>query len=300
MRARLHVRSAQAAPFEVSIGNTASIGRAPESTVCLSLDPFVSRQHALIRAQADGRYHLTDLGSRNGTFVAEQRVLFPIPLEPGSVIRIADTEITFLVDELAAAAEDRTIFTPGIAPASTAATPAALLVCDIRGFSQRAERLAVDDLAPFLGAWFREIGDAVERSGGTVDKFIGDAMLAYWGERRGGSACELALGVTGQLLALAAARRWPGGGSLEIVVALHHGKATLSNVGLRGERDATIVGDAVNVAFRLEAVAKAAGHRVVLSEDFRAGLAEPPAMQDLGERELKGRTRPMRLFALAG
>ena len=109
-------------------------------------------------------------------------------------------------------------------------------------------------------------------------------------------ACSAAF----QLLALAAARRWPGGGSLEIVVALHHGKATLSNVGLRGERDATIVGDAVNVAFRLEAVAKAAGHRVVLSEDFRAGLAEPPAMQDLGERELKGRTRPMRLFALAG
>jgi adenylate cyclase len=299
MRARLHVRSAQAPPFKVVIGNTASIGRAPESTVCLSLDPFVSRQHALIRAQADGRYHLTDLGSRNGTFVAEERVLFPVALEPGSVIRIADTEITFLIDELAAAPEDRTIFTPGVTPA-TAATPAALLVCDIRGFSQRAERLAVDDLAPLLGAWFREIGDAVERSGGTVDKFIGEAMLAYWGSGQGRSACEQALGVTRQLLALAAARRWPGGGAFEIVIALHYGKATLSNVGLRGERDATIVGDAVNVAFRLEAVAKTVGQSVVFSEDFRAALAFPPGLQDLGERVLKGRAQPMRLFSLAG
>jgi adenylate cyclase len=173
-------------------------------------------------------------------------------------------------------------------------------VCDIRGFSQRAERLAVEDLAPLLGAWFREIGGAVERSGGTVDKFIGDAMLAYWGSGQGRSACELALGVTRQLLALAAARRWPDGGAFEIVIGLHYGKATLRNVGLRGERDATIVGDAVNVAFRLEELAKAAVQRVVLSEDFRTALADPPAMQDLGERALKGRAQPMRLFGLAG
>ena len=108
-----------------------------------------------------------------------------------------------------------------------------------------------------LGAWFRETGNIVTQSGGTIDKFIGDAILAYWGGGGGaGDDCRAAFAVGRAMLELAAARTWPNGAPFHIAVALHYGKVTCSNVGVAAERDATIIGDAVNTVFRLEAVSK--------------------------------------------
>ena len=63
---------------------------------------------------------------------------------------------------------------------SASIRPVALLVCDIRGFSTMAEKISSSRLAQHLGIWFREAGNLVRKNGGTIDKFIGDAVLAYW------------------------------------------------------------------------------------------------------------------------
>jgi Fe-S-cluster-containing dehydrogenase component/pSer/pThr/pTyr-binding forkhead associated (FHA) protein/CRP-like cAMP-binding protein len=95
MPAKLRITSASAEAFELTIGNTATIGRAKDNTVCLSTSPNASRQHAFIRCNDDYQYQLIDLGSRNGTFLNDRRVVAPVTLENGASIRIADHVIVF-------------------------------------------------------------------------------------------------------------------------------------------------------------------------------------------------------------
>src|SRR3954451_15312311 len=95
MSARLCVRPTTGEPFELTIGNTATIGRTADNTVCLSGSPLVSRQHALIRCHDGYQYQIIDLGSRNGTLVNGQRVVMPMTLSPGARVEVAKNEILF-------------------------------------------------------------------------------------------------------------------------------------------------------------------------------------------------------------
>lgn len=297
MSAKLLVQPAHGDPFEVPIGNTATIGRTRENTVSLLASPRVSRQHALIRCYNGYQYQLIDLGSRNGTFVNGQRVVMPVTLENNARIGIADHEIVFalesselsddsLADTLAGTlAGRRRPETGGVA----------LLVCDIRGFSTISEKVPAEELAPLLGHWFREVGNLIHQSSGTVDKFIGDGVLAYWRGREKNGDVQMAYEVAQQLLALAAKQKWPVA-PMVIAVALHYGKVTFSNIGVDAQRDATIIGDAVNTVFRLEALMKELGERLVLSEEFVGGLTNRERFTDLGEKALKGKQQLVRLF----
>src|ERR1043165_6894011 len=95
MSASLCVRPVTGEPFDLTIGNTATIGRTSDNTICLSGSPLVSRQHALVRCHDGYQYQIIDLGSRNGTFVDDQRVVVPITLTDGARVRIADNVMTF-------------------------------------------------------------------------------------------------------------------------------------------------------------------------------------------------------------
>jgi adenylate cyclase len=132
--------------------------------------------------------------------------------------------------------------------------------------------------------------------GGTVDKFIGDALLAYWGSTSNAKLnCGAAFAAAKQMLELAAARTWPDGAAFRVALALHHGVVHCSR-GVSAARDATIIGDAVNTVFRLEATAKALNQQVVLSGDFVEQLPGVAKFQDFGERELKGKSQLVRVF----
>ena len=304
MGATLQVQPASAPAFEVPIGNTATIGRTRENTVCLHFSPQVSRQHAVIRCHNGWQFQLIDLGSRNGTYVNDRRVIMPMTLENAARIRIADNVIVFSED--AAAGEpgsehNEATMVGSMAGSIPEARPVALLVCDVRGFSTMSEKVASGDLAQFIGAWFREAGNLVHASAGTIDKFIGDAMLAYWGaEQQGPTDCGAALATAQQLQALAGARRWPSGEPFRIAIALHYGRVTCSNVGLAAARDATIIGDAVNTVFRLESLSKELNQQTILSHPFAEHLPTGTALQDFGERELKGKKQRVRVHGFAG
>jgi adenylate cyclase len=303
MGAKLTVQPAQSDSFDVSIGNTATIGRTRENTVCLSFSPLVSRQHAIIRCHNGWQYQLIDLGSRNGTYVNEQRVVMPITLTDGARIRIADNILVFTEHEDESSGEHNamtlvgTITEPGAAVQSR---PVALLVCDIRGFSSMSEKIPSADMAQMLGAWFRETGNLVAQSGGTIDKFIGDAMLAYWGAAgRSAADCGTAFAAAKMMMSLADARKWQNDAPFRIAIALHFGKVTCSNVGVAAERDATIIGDAVNTVFRLEAVSKELNQRVVMSGDFAEQMPElMRKFTDFGDRTLKGKSQTVRVYGL--
>ncbi len=299
MGAKLFVQPAEAEPFEVPIGNTATIGRTRENTVCLNSSPLVSRQHAVVRCYNGYQYQIIDLGSRNGTFVNDQRVIVPITLLDGARIRIADNILTFSEEIIDTTQQHLQLTVAGtVANQVIESRAVALLVCDIRGFSAMSERNPPGDVAQILGAWFRETGNIVSRAGGTIDKFIGDAMLAYWGAAHDAPIdCAGALESARRMLALAAARAWPTGESFHVALALHYGQVTCSNVGVAADRDATIIGDAVNTVFRLEAVAKELNQSMVFSSDFAEHIQElTGTLQDFGERTLKGKTNTVRVY----
>ena len=298
MGAKLIIQPAAAESFEVPIGNTATIGRTRENTVCLNFSPLVSRQHAIIRCHNGYQFQIIDLGSRNGTYVDDQRVVMPVALTDGARIRVADNTLTFTetVDEECRESHELTVV-GSMASSGLEARPVALLVCDIRGFSAMSEKTESGKLAQILGAWFRETGNLVTRSGGTIDKFIGDAMLAYWGSAGvGADDCRAAFEIGRAMLNLANARNWPNGTPFRIAVALHYGRVTCSNVGVAAERDATIIGDAVNTVFRLEALSKELQQPLIMSGDFQEHVGDLGKFVPFGAQSLKGKARSVEVF----
>src|ERR1700721_3822092 len=94
MSAKFRVDPPTGDAFERTIENTATIGRTVDNTVALPGN-HVSRQHAIVRCHNAFQYQIMDLGSRNGTFVNDQRVVMPVTLEPGARVRIANYELVF-------------------------------------------------------------------------------------------------------------------------------------------------------------------------------------------------------------
>ena len=304
MQAKLKVRPSEGEPFDIEVGNTATIGRGRDNSVCLPTNPHVSRQHAIVRCHNAWQYQIMDLGSRNGTFVNGRRVITPVLLEHGAVIRISNNEIVFEQTEGndPDSSYDVTLATGTDAHHEESAI-VAIMVCDIRGFSTMSEILPEDDLARTLGEWFRIAGNLVQDNGGTIDKFIGDAILAYWvGEAGTGEEVAKAFSTGATLLEKSLSQQWPDHPDkpFKIAVALHHGTVTCGNIGLVAQRDATIIGDAVNTVFRIEGVMKGLGQKLAASGDFHALLPESakPGFDDLGEHQLKGKNQLVRLFGL--
>jgi adenylate cyclase len=299
LSAVLEIKPQNGDPYEVPIGNTATIGRSAINDVSFPSCPLASRQHAILRCHNGRDYQIMDLGSLNGTYVDGNRVVFPVTLHDHARVIIGTNEIVF-----------RTVATPRDLPMDDATIVSgthfgpdrevAILVCDICGFSGFSEKLPAATLAKVLGNWFRESGNLVQASGGVIDKFIGDAMLAYWTDLPAEtSACNRALGVADQLLAAAAKLTWPDSDHpFKVGIALHHGTVSHGNIGLVAQRDATIIGDAVNIAFRLEGIIKALDLQVILSETFHRRIDAKERFEDLGEKELKGKSRLVRIFGM--
>jgi adenylate cyclase len=303
MPAKLKVRPAEGDAYEVEIGNTATIGRSRDNTVSLHTNPHVSRQHAVIRCHNAYQFQIMDLGSRNGTFVNGRRVITPTILTHGAIIRITNAELVFeQSDQVSEDATYDVTVAAGTESTHDQSAVVAVMVCDIRGFSTMSELLPEEELARTLGQWFRDVGNIVHQNAGTIDKFIGDAVLAYWtcesndgAESRG--ALQSALG----LLKAADKRCWrlTEEQRFRIAVALHHGNVTCGNVGLVAQRDATILGDTVNTVFRIETVMKQLNQRLAVSQDFLGTLPTPGVqLTDLGEHQLKGKCQPVRLFGM--
>ena len=302
MPATLHVIPPSQTAFEVRIGNVASIGRLTDSTVCLSSGSDISRQHAVIRSHDGQTYQIIDLGSLNGTYVNGQRVVVPVKLESGARITIADNEILFeQVEYLSDEFQQSTILKNSNSP-GYGTIFAALMVCDIRGFTAATETLAKNDLAQTIGSWFRTSGNLVQHKGGNIDKFMGDAFFAYWAHHEARAQESLTAFEAGlELLQLARGMKWQGmDRPFEVVVALHCGNVTCSNMGVSAERDATIMGNAVNTVFRLESVAKQFSQQLVVSQDFYDTLPSKDIFSDLGEQSLKGKKQPVRVYGLNG
>jgi len=178
-----------------------------------------------------------------------------------------------------------------------------IFFADIVGFTPRCESLPPEDVAAFLGQFFSLAADAIFEHGGTLDKFIGDAAMAFFGaplpqedhaERAVRSALALMHGVT----------QWnhdrvlQGLDSLEVRIAIHSGPVVVGDIGSERRVDYTVLGNTVNVAARLEEYVAKPG-QIVIGETTQAAVAHLFPTEHLGNHQLKGLSRKIAVYRVA-
>lgn len=150
-----------------------------------------------------------------------------------------------------------------------------LLFADIRGFTAMAEKHSPERVVEFLNDYLSTMTEIIFAHNGTVDKFIGDAVMAFFGAPRPTgkdeeNAMRAAAAMTQALPVIAA--RHPGMTPLAIGIGIHTGEAIVGNIGSERRLDYTAIGDAVNLASRIEGLTKQYGCEIILSEATRLGL----------------------------
>ncbi|MEE8544489.1 MAG: adenylate/guanylate cyclase domain-containing protein [Alphaproteobacteria bacterium] len=183
-----------------------------------------------------------------------------------------------------------------------------VMFTDIAGFTSLSEGRPAEQVAAFLNEHFALIAAEVEAEGGTVDKFIGDSVMAFWGapEAQADHALRACRAVRAIAAAQAAAnqrRRARGEPPVGLRIGLHSGPVTVGNIGAPGRMNYTIVGDTVNVGQRLEQLGKevlGSGAEVValVSAATAAAVAGEIELAPAGSHRLPGRKESIEVFRL--
>lgn len=265
----------------VPITGNCSLGRAVGNGLVL-LDDRVSRRHATIHAQDSAEFWLVDLGSRNGTYLNGRRVSQPTRLRNGDRVQIGPFSLTFRLTD---AGDSQATATAELDPSEAEQTqvelrsePCWLLVCDIAGSTSLARSHSAEELAVLFGGWFARCTEAIEENGGSINKYLGDGIFAYWaGHDR--SRPHLAQ-------CLRDLRRLQDERPPTFRVALHYGRVMFGGMPFSGEE--SLGGPEVNFVFRAEKLAGQLGHPRLLSAAAAARLGELTPATAIGEHALPG------------
>ena len=178
---------------------------------------------------------------------------------------------------------------------------ASILFADIRGFTSISERLAPEQVVEILNEYFTRVTDVVFDHGGTLDKYLGDGLMAVFGApiskgNDAANAARAAMAIQALVLELnrdSLARKWP---ELRVGVGINTGVVVAGNIGSPRRLDYTVVGDTVNVAARL--MAHAAGGQILVSQATANDLDSGFNLAPLTPILVKGRSEPVPVFAL--
>lgn len=177
-----------------------------------------------------------------------------------------------------------------------------VLFTDIRGFTHRSEEQDAGELVSQLNTYFERMVEVIFSHGGTVDKFIGDAIMATWGSlgetdpkeqtNQAAAAAEEMLDVLGELNAT-----WEAQGlqPFRIGIGIHHGEAIVGEVGSDQRTDFTVIGDAVNLASRIEGLTKVFGVDLLVSDSVVGILADGERWVEVAKVRVKGRDKGVSL-----
>lgn len=175
-----------------------------------------------------------------------------------------------------------------------------LLFSDIRGFTTLSESRPASEIVDLLNRYFSMQAETVFRHGGALDKFIGDAIMAFWGAptddaRHAEHAVACALDMSANLARFNA--ELAGSGiTIDIGIGVHTGPAVVGFVGSKRKLEYTAIGDTVNLASRIEGETKGRT-RILVSASTRDQCAQAFGFRDFGEVTVKGRQAAVRVFA---
>jgi adenylate cyclase len=181
--------------------------------------------------------------------------------------------------------------------------PVTVLFSDIRGFTTMAESMGPDAVAQLLSEYFSEMVEVIFEHGGTLDKFIGDAVMALWGapishDDDPDRALQAAIAMQQAIEDLN--RQWAAAGRPEIGVGIGigHGEVFAGNIGSHRRLEYTVLGDAVNIAARL--CAEAGPGEILVSESVLGVVREPVDYEFLPELGLKGKSQVVQVYRVRG
>jgi len=185
-----------------------------------------------------------------------------------------------------------------------------VLFADVRQFSGLAQGMAAEELIRFVNEIFTPLSDIILAHLGTIDKFMGDAVMAFWNApvadpKHARHACAAALRMIdildefNRLRAAKAAAAGERATPIRVGIGLNSGECCVGNVGSPQRFDYSILGDAVNIASRLEEATKVYGVPIIVGESTAAGAAEM-ALLEIDAIPLRGMARSERIFALLG
>lgn len=180
-----------------------------------------------------------------------------------------------------------------------------ILFCDLNDFTGLSEQCEPERIIALLNDYFTRMETVIFRYGGTLKQFVGDEIMVICGAPtadpdHAASACRIALEMEKELIRWRNETRGNGGPLLDAKFGLHSGVVVAGNVGSPNRSEYATVGDVVNTASRIMGLSKRLGRRIVVSEQTCRLAGEDFAFEDLGSHELRGKTAPIRVFALAG
>jgi len=179
------------------------------------------------------------------------------------------------------------------------------LFSDIEGFSTFAEKMDPQTLVSFLNEYFDEMTKIVIQQNGTLDKFIGDSIMAFWGAplpAKGPElcACKTALQMQKRLEELSPVWKDKGYPSLKVRIGINSGEMVVGNIGGQNRFNYTIMGNQVNIASRLEGINKNYGTRVIISQSTYQKAELSVNVRELGNIIPKGISREVKIYELTG
>ena len=180
-----------------------------------------------------------------------------------------------------------------------------LMFTDIEGFTTLSERLPPDQLARHLGDYLEAMTSAVEATSGTIDKYIGDAVMAFWNapldvERHAERACEAVVSCKAAAAALYASGAWQGLPPLVTRFGLHTADVMVGHFGARSRFNYTALGDGVNLAARLEPLCKQYGVTALVSEGIANAAREKFVFRRVDRVAVKGKAEAIDVYELLG
>jgi adenylate cyclase len=180
-----------------------------------------------------------------------------------------------------------------------------LLFSDIQGFTSLAERLEPGELAQRLGQYLEVMTRTLERHGATIDKYIGDAVMAFWNapdpmQDHAARACRAVLDCRRALAELYASPAWGAEPPLVTRFGLHEGRVLVGHFGAPTRLSYTALGDGVNLAARLESECKRLGVTVLASASVARSAGAAFAFRALDRVIVRGKTEPVDVYELVG
>lgn len=287
----------------------------------LERDPALGRKHALydeMRAKGLtdyvawplyhtlGKRHLITFATdRPGGFddahIAALKKVLPV-LALVSEIRVKNRLARTLLETYVGAHAGELILAGATRRGTGTTVRAAIMICDLRDFTKISDNWPRDDVIDLLNDYFDAMSDPITRHGGEILKFIGDGLLAIFPLSQPNACANLLRAVTEARQAMAALNQRNKATSrapLNYGIGVHVGDVMYGNIGSTSRLDFTVIGPAVNMASRLEALTKQIGKPVLLSRDFAELVTPEFELERVGQHAVRGFSEPIELFAFA-
>ena len=176
-----------------------------------------------------------------------------------------------------------------------------VMFCDMRNFTRISEALPPDELRLLINRFFSAMTLAIRAERGTLDKYIGDAIMAFWGaplrdEAHAERAVRAALAMVGQLGPLNAELAQRGLPAIGLGIGINTGLVCVGDMGSEVRRSYTVMGDAVNLASRIEALTRLYGVDVLVGESTRDAAGKAFGWVEVDRVRVKGKDRAVTLF----